>query len=111
VSGEYYFGLSGAKEDYFIRQIFLASNNKSIEEGNTYLLMANIEGSVYAECSFQGVGVSADTGETMIGELHITTFNFETYIVSGTFWFDLKDPISGETVKIREGRFDSHFTQ
>lgn len=35
----------------------------------------------------------------------------ENYIVSGTFSFDLIDPYTGETVEIREGRFDSHFTQ
>ena len=43
------------------------------------------------------------------GELHITKFNLEQQIVSGTFWMDLKNPYTGETVKITEGRFDTNF--
>lgn len=111
VNGGYYFGLNGKRDNFFIRQISIGSNNKVIEEGYIYKFGANIHDSVYAECSFQGVGISANTGETMQGELHITKFDFENYVVSGTFWFDLINPTTGETVKIREGRFDSHFTQ
>jgi len=45
-----------------------------------------------------------------MGELHITKLDFEKRIVSGTFWFDLKDPKTGERIEIREGRFDTLFT-
>ena len=40
------------------------------------------------------------------GEFTITKLDMETQIISGTFWFDVKDPKTGETRKVREGRFD-----
>lgn len=53
----------------------------------------------------------SNTSSTFTGEMTITKLDFENYIVSGTFWFNLKHPVTGDTVKIREGRFDSHFYQ
>ncbi|WP_338157225.1 hypothetical protein [Avrilella dinanensis] len=41
----------------------------------------------------------------------ITRFDIDEEIVSGTFWFDLENPWTGETIEIREGRFDTHFSQ
>ncbi|WP_277633172.1 hypothetical protein [Avrilella dinanensis] len=45
------------------------------------------------------------------GEMTITRFDLEEEIVSGTFWFDLENPWTGEAIEIREGRFDTHFSQ
>ena len=45
------------------------------------------------------------------GKLIITKLDFENQIVSGIFWFDLENPFTGERVEIREGRFDTLFTQ
>lgn len=58
----------------------------------------------------RGTGFPTTDG-TYTGELTITKLDYTNNIVSGTFWFDLKHPATGETVKIREGRFDTHFTQ
>ncbi|MFC5981116.1 hypothetical protein [Flavobacterium salmonis] len=44
------------------------------------------------------------------GELKITKLDFTNNIVSGTFWFDVKDD-KGVLHQIREGRFDMQFTQ
>ncbi len=44
------------------------------------------------------------------GELKITKMDYSTGIISGTFWFDVKNPNTGKKVKIRDGRFDTKFT-
>jgi hypothetical protein len=51
------------------------------------------------------------TDKEYTGELIITKLDFINNIVSGTFWFDLENPFTGERVEIREGRFDTLFTQ
>ena len=51
------------------------------------------------------------TNSQYTGALTITKLDFANNIVSGTFWFDLENPYTGETVEIRDGRFDSLFTQ
>ncbi|MFP9098780.1 hypothetical protein ACLI09_06990 [Flavobacterium sp. RHBU_24] len=33
--------------------------------------------------------------------------NPTTQLVSGTFWFDIKHPVNGNHIEIREGRFDT----
>ena len=43
------------------------------------------------------------------GELHIGHFDLERQIVSGTFWFDAVDTLTGKVVQVREGRFDMVF--
>ena len=54
---------------------------------------------------------SSFTNQEYTGELIITKLDFNNQIVSGTFWFDLENPFTGERVEIREGRFDTLFTQ
>ena len=49
---------------------------------------------------------SARTDSTLTGELHITRFDLENFIVSGTFWFDVLNPYNGDTLHVRDGRFD-----
>lgn len=36
----------------------------------------------------------------------ITKLDMENQIISGTFWFDVQDPKTGETREVRDGRFD-----
>lgn len=114
VGGEYYFGIRGRNESFELFGIHMGTYNKEIVEGETYSLLEVIDGNAWGSGSFKSGStnsISSNTNQEFTGELKITKFDFATYIVSGTFWFDLKNPISGETVKIREGRFDSHFTQ
>ncbi|RRJ91607.1 hypothetical protein EG240_05250 [Paenimyroides tangerinum] len=51
------------------------------------------------------------TNSTYIGEMTITKFDLANEIVSGTFWFDVQNPWTGEKIEVREGRFDTHFSQ
>lgn len=50
------------------------------------------------------------TSETQTGELKITKLDYDNHIVSGTFWFDVKDS-NGVVHEIRDGRFDVQFTE
>ena len=54
---------------------------------------------------------SVITNSTYTGEMTITKFDLTTEIVSGTFWFDVQNPWTGEKIEVREGRFDTHFSQ
>ncbi len=48
------------------------------------------------------------TDSENIGELKITKVDFPNGIIAGTFWFDAKNS-EGETVTVRDGRFDMEF--
>lgn len=52
---------------------------------------------------------SYTNGTTYKGEFTITKLDLEKQIISGTFWFDVKDPKTNETRKVRDGRFDMVF--
>ena len=51
------------------------------------------------------------TDSTHTGEVHITKFDTHNYILSGTFWFDVVHPLTGEIVEVRDGRFDVKFSR
>lgn len=50
-------------------------------------------------------GVNYKTKQKNSGELHITKFDRENFIISGTFWFTAVNQF-GDTVKVTDGRFD-----
>lgn len=107
VNGGYYFGIEGTDEKYDIVDIGLFTNEKLIEDGQTYVLLENIPGNAFGSGYFLSTnnsGEGATTNESENGQLKITKLDFENFIVSGTFSFDLLNPTTGETVKIRNGR-------
>ncbi|WGH75365.1 DUF6252 family protein [Tenacibaculum tangerinum] len=114
IDGAYYFGIQGLDSVIDLTSITFGTEKKEINEGNTYILFEILDGNVWG-----GVGFSSEnnpykfvsTNSQYTGELTITKFDFTNKIVSGTFWFDIKHPTTGETVEIREGRFDTLFTQ
>ena len=57
-----------------------------------------------------GVGYKYATYENSPGEFRIEHFDSIKQIISGTFWFDAIDTATGETVQVRDGRFDVEFT-
>lgn len=111
VDGEFFFNIQGEFEDSEPRTIQLGTEMKTISQGEILPLRDRISGNAWGNSSFNGVGVSGDTGSTMTGELTITNLDFQNSIVSGVFWFDLIHPETGERFEIREGRFDTLFTQ
>ncbi|WP_277633170.1 hypothetical protein [Avrilella dinanensis] len=114
VDGGRVFSISGNVEDKFVESISLGNkDNAPIEEGHTYLLNDTRPGYgggfLVKELPLDFEWVL--TNSTYSGEMTITRFDMEEEIVSGIFWFDLENPWTGETIEIREGRFDTHFSQ
>jgi len=115
--GEYNFGINGNDDDYKFNgtipwSIHLQAYNRVLQEGQTYQLKSTGNGNVYGIAAFSTSptdGTSSYTNSTYTGELNLTKFDESTQIVSGTFWFDVRHPVTGETLEIREGRFDTHF--
>ena len=115
LEGKYYFNVRGIfpSEDN-PRTIAIGTENKSISEGETLLLIARENGNAWAGGGFRSSDNSSEpsfTSNSNTGELTITKLDFERKIVSGAFWFNIKHPTTGKTIEIREGRFDTLFTQ
>lgn len=113
-NGEYYFGIQGLDEVGMVTSINLGTTEKTIMEGETLNLIENISGNAWAGNRFlMDINSSefSNTNQTHTGELTITKLDFTNNIVSGTFWFDVENPFTGEIVEIRDGRFDTLFTQ
>ena len=112
VDGEYYFSIAGEDSNHNIfDQIILASNASSIEEDVVYTLTCNLTDSYYGEVAFTGQLLGTTTCNSNYGTMTITKLDFTNNIVSGTFEFDIIHPNSGEIIQIRNGRFDTLFTQ
>jgi hypothetical protein len=117
---EYYQGRYGIsirgkwEESKFIGAITLRSNTaEEVQEGMTYQLgkvqptSSNIDyyaGSVFFR-NFGDSGTLVSTDEIQKGELTVTHYDKFDAILSGTFWFDIKQP-DGNIIQIRDGRFD-----
>ncbi len=114
IDGEYFFGIQGKDKDKNMRTIALSTTAKSISEGETLQLLKNINGNAWGGGRFDTNTTGGDasyTNQQYTGELTITKLDFTNHIVSGTFWFNIKHPTTGATIEIREGRFDTLFTQ
>ena len=114
VDGEYYFGIQGADTVGMITSVGLGTDKKQIEQGITYQLVEPTHGNANGGTGITksiSIGTISFTNSQYTGELTITKLDFTNHIVSGTFWFDVENPYTGETVQIREGRFDTLFTQ
>ena len=114
VDGQLFFSIQGRNEDNIMRTVVLSTNNKSINEFETLILQENKSGNAWAGGRFQLSEFEtqgAYTDSEYIGEMHITKFDTEKQIVSGTFWFDVKHPVTGKRVEVRDGRFDAQYGQ
>ncbi|WP_372473192.1 hypothetical protein AB4865_10230 [Capnocytophaga sp. ARDL2] len=113
VNGGYGFVVTGIKETNLLYTVGIYNRGNAPIEQETYFL--NGENPGYGG----GAGVTRNLNELegsktdsiYIGEMTITKFDLENEIVSGTFWFDIENPWTGETIEIRNGRFDTHFSQ
>lgn len=115
VDGGYYFYVSATnKKEGITEGISVGTEKLQISENTTYILKERMNGNAFG---FLYIG-NSNTGEIQedytsldyFGELTITKLDFENNIVSGTFWFDIKDE-NGIVHKIRKGRFDMQFTE
>lgn len=105
----YYFSLQGNR--YVNKELIrlgLSTDNLKIEEGKTYILQAKIDGN--ASAKYFDDYDNYHTSSTEKGEMTITKLDLTKNIVSGTFFYDIKDS-KGVLHKITNGRFDMPFTQ
>ena len=110
VSNEFYFTVRASNRDENLNSYSLAikTEQKQIFEGETYPLVNNIPTKAYG--SYSLVNMFSYTNLVNTGELTITELDPTNQIVSGTFWYDIKDH-NNVVHHIREGRFDMHYTQ
>ena len=115
VDGEYYFvvGANNQKKG-ILKSIAIGTEKKTISVGQTLNIFERINGNAYGIYytgnSNTGIDELMYTSTTNTGELKITKLDFTNNIVSGTFWFDVKDN-QNVVHQIRDGRFDMKFTQ
>jgi hypothetical protein len=112
VGGEYYFSIGGLDDNHnLLDQIVVSSNAAAIQNNTQYELLCNQPSYHYAEVAFTRQLLDATTCNSTFGTMTITKLDFNNNIVSGTFEFDIIHPNTGETIQIRDGRFDTLFTQ
>lgn len=114
IDGGYGFGIQGKFENKNPSSVSFGTLNKSLSEGEVLLLKESIQGNATGSVFFRipgATGEASATNSEYTGELTITKFDSEANIVSGTFWFDVQHPVTGQRVEVREGRFDTYFTQ
>lgn len=111
VNGGYYFSVQGNRRnsENNLLTISIGVLNIELTQGSTYQLIENEDGN--ATGNFLYSTLSNYTSANNSGELTITKLDTENQIVSGTFWFDVLHPLTGEIAEIREGRFDMQYTQ
>ncbi len=106
----YYFGIQGKGENNIagMSSILIATEDKEIQEGESYQLLTETSGNVYGGYTINGYSFLT-TNPNYKGNITFSKLDYENHIVSGTFWFNLKHPVTADTIKIRQGRFDVHF--
>ena len=110
LNGEYYFYVSAQKKlanDDLIT-LALKTQKKQIFQNENYSLfedkVGKISGNYLKNLDFYSTSISYS------GQLKITKLDFTNNIVSGTFFYDVKDS-QNIVHQIRDGRFDMRFTQ
>lgn len=81
-----------------------------IEEGSRYIInekkAGNFHGIYQRGACYDSPHLAPLTTDAIsAGEILFTRVDLINKVVSGTFWFDVKDE-NGSTIKIRDGRFD-----
>ena len=112
VDGGWYFSVQGRNENLEMRTVILGATEKSISEGEILFLSSNEAGNSWSGGRFETSDNSTEgayTNSEYSGELTISKLDMDNNIISGTFWFNIEHPFTGETIEIREGRFDTLF--
>ncbi|RZJ63743.1 MAG: hypothetical protein EOO47_28045 [Flavobacterium sp.] len=114
VDGGYYFAVGGENNSENPIGVNIATYNKTISQGETLPLTLRQDGYAWGGAFFELTSTNGESGFTnneYTGEVTITKLDYESNIVSGTFWLDVKHPETGARIKITDGRFDTHFSQ
>ncbi|WP_372473190.1 DUF6252 family protein [Capnocytophaga sp. ARDL2] len=113
VNGGYGFVVTGSKKTELMLTVGLFNREHAPIELGTFILndeKPGYGGGGHVRKQTLQTNVSY-TNSIYTGEMTITKFDLQNEIVSGTFWFDIENPWTGETIEIRNGRFDTHFSQ
>lgn len=99
--------------------VSIGLDSVNLKSGDTFMLTAwrdstgtFLAGKKYGVCTIVTTcpGMTTYyTTNTVSGEVTIVFLDPVNQIASGTFWFDAID-VPGDTVHVREGRFDMHYT-
>jgi len=113
--GAYYFYINANKKsENILTGISIGTEKLQISQGQIFSFNERTDGKAFGLLSNlndnTGIYQNNYTSVQHSSELKITKLDFTKNIVSGTFWFDVKDD-KGVVHQIREGRFDMQFTQ
>jgi hypothetical protein len=112
---EYYFSINfPVYGNEGFKAVVIKTKKITLQAGQTYILNQNMD-LVGNNVNAGGEYVLAQnnkfyTNDLKKGELKITHLDMQNLTISGTFWFDAIN-FEGETIQIRNGRFDSVYIQ
>jgi hypothetical protein len=114
-AGGYNFTVGGSNEDNnIVKDVIIRTDALAIAEGQSIKLTSyNVVGKAdgdYTIINAPSYLYYYYTNETLTGQLTITKLDPVKQIVSGTFYFNVLN-ITGDTVKITNGRFDMLYTK
>ncbi len=107
---EFYLGFFNDRMTH-VRGVHIETNKKELEQGKSYELALEASDNAFFASYLLGGGLYGGfvTDEYNKGNITITRLDKINHILSGTFWFNAKNPISGEVIKITDGRFDMQY--
>ena len=109
VDGEYYFSIT-ANFNKTIKGIGLGSQEIELNQGTNYQLI-EIGSENFSADIFIDTNNNFETSSTNAGNILITNFDIQNKIISATFEFTVINPTTGFAYEIKQGRFDTKFTQ
>lgn len=113
VGGKYFLGINASQKDSPLKTVGIGADDIIIQKGNTYnFTIENDDNPAFYGYYLLGGGLYADYITTIIynGEITISNFDSENFIISGIFWFDAEEISTGKIIKITNGRFDLKYT-
>ena len=111
VDGEYFFNISPNFEGKKLIELDLGSNNVNFSNNLSFNISDYSDGNGGAAFFISGEGRNILTNATYNGVCHLTNFNLQNNIISGTFEFEIFDEVTQTLYIVTDGRFDSQFTQ
>lgn len=107
--GAYTLGISaGTGGGYEMITVLVGGIDISGLTEGQYSLIERQSGNYHGEY-LEGYEFRATTNTINPGELIVTNFDPENFIISGTFSFSIKDE-NGDNIEITDGRFDMNYT-
>ncbi len=104
-------------------EIMVTKSDVPLVQGQTYPIIGKGDGLVDAQYSFYSYSPHPDYNNVSIftsheykttneysGQLKIIKFDEANRIISGTFYFDAVNSVSGKAASITEGRFDIKYS-